>query len=755
MEKLTIFSSDAFQNPTNCLYPHEVEGTDIESLKKAFSHDFVLAKYKNDYRSKETFCYSNIVGEDSDNDHSENPADWLTEVKMERIFKDVSYIAQRSKSFGVAKGKYGPRERHHVMFKTSKIHSAEEYARLKKRIQHHFPFFDKNAMDAARLFFGTENPEIIVHEGTKTIEELLDELDQAEAEELFDEYDEEITEGSRNTTLNRYAASVLIRYGDTDKARTLYAEKASKCNPPLPENEVKNAWNSAMRFYEVKKESPNYIPPEVYNSKSPSLKPDDLTDVGEAEILAREYKNVLRYSPATDFLCYNGAFWEESKEMAHAIVHKLTKHQLREARNFKHEIDTQLEDTGTNEILAEHTEKKALQKFDDAQVELYKQSEQAMKYLLFVLGRRKSSNVVSTLKEAKPMLVIDPLTLDANEFLLNIPDGTIDLRTGKQKPHDSNDFITKVTTVSPDTKGMDIWLDALKTFFCDDEELISYVQQVVGLAVIGKVYVETLIIAHGEGRNGKSTFWNTISRVLGTYSGNISADTLTANCRRNVKPELAEAKGKRLLIAAELEEGTRLSTSIIKQLCSTDKVYGEKKFKSPLSFMPTHTLVLYTNHLPKVGASDPGTWRRLMVIPFNAVIEGNGDIKNYADYLYQHCGGAILTWIVEGAKTVIANDYKPTMPQAVEKAIAEYRESNDWLEHFFSERCEVGDSYKERSGDLYSAYRSFCASIGEYTRSTTDFYAALKMEGFSRKKERSGSFIQGIKLKTSSDDFLK
>lgn len=113
------------------------------------------------------------------------------------------------------------------------------------------------------------------------------------------------------------------------------------------------------------------------------------------------------------------------------------------------------------------------------------------------------------------------------------------------------------------------------TLFID----FSYVQMIVGLAAIGKVYVEALIIAYGEGRNGKSTFWNTIAKVLGTYSGNISADALTVGCRRNVKPELAEIKGKRILIASELEEGTRLNTATIKQLCSTVQIYGEKNIK--------------------------------------------------------------------------------------------------------------------------------------------------------------------------------
>ena len=159
------------------------------------------------------------------------------------------------------------------------------------------------------------------------------------------------------------------------------------------------------------------------------------------------------------------------------------------------------------------------------------------------------------------------------------------------------DFITKITSVSPGDDGKALWLDSVGRTFQGNVELIDYVQRIAGLAVIGQVELEALIISYGEGSNGKSTFWNTIASVLGSYSGTISADALTANCKRNVKPELAEAKGKRLLIAAELEEGMRLSTSVVKQLCSTDRISAEKKYKDPSSFMPSHTLVLYTNHL--------------------------------------------------------------------------------------------------------------------------------------------------------------
>ena len=196
---------------------------------------------------------------------------------------------------------------------------------------------------------------------------------------------------------------------------------------------------------------------------------------------------------------------------------------------------------------------------------------------------------------------------------------------------------------------------------------------------------------------------------------------MTVGCRRNIKPELAEAKGKRLLIAAEMQEGARLNDSTVKQLCSTDDMFAEKKYKDPFSFTPCHTLVLYTNHLPRVSASDDGIWRRLIVIPFDAKIEGAGDKKNYAEYLYTNAGESILAWVIEGAKKVIELDYKIPVPACVQKAIDEYRAQNDWFGHFIEDKCDVGAEYKESSSALYQAYRNYCLDTNEYVRSTADF----------------------------------
>ncbi|MGN0270913.1 MAG: primase-like DNA-binding domain-containing protein, partial [Candidatus Weimeria sp.] len=161
----------------------------------------------------------------------------------------------------------------------------------------------------------------------------------------------------------------------------------------------------------------------------------------------------------------------------------------------------------------------------------------------------------------------------------------------------------------------------------------------------------------------------------------------------------------------------------------------------------------YTNHLPRVTANDDGTWRRIIVIPFNAKITGKSDIKNYADYLYNNAGPAILKWIIEGAEVAIRKDFIIDEPKAVLDAVGKYREDNDWLGQFVSDYCDVDPSFEEKSGELYQTYRNICMQNGEYIRSTSDFYGNLEKAGFVKKKKKDGRFIIGLRLK-SGQDFL-
>ena len=750
--RFTLYRSNCLEVPENCTYPHKVEVTGKDSLIEAVKHDYVCAEYQGNYRSNDNFIVSDCLPVDCDNDHSDDPEEWVYPSDVATAFPSVAFAVHYSRNHMKTKGGKAARPKFHVFFAIDRVTEPGQYSEMKKLVNTIFPYFDTKALDAARFFFGTKEPEVEIFDGPMTLTTFLADDDFDANMDAGSYGDIVIPEGSRNATLSHYAGRILKRFGNTDEAHKHFAEVAACCQPPLEQSELDSIWRSAQRFYGKVAAQEGYIPPEQYNQDL-QLKPSDYSDVGQATVLAREYEGKLRYSPSTDFLVYNCRFWEESKPKAQAVAQELTTRQLEEAETEIKKATDEMMKNGAWELLASMGPKKAAMAFSSEQARSFQKYENATTYRNYAIKRRDSKYITAALKEAHPMVEIDQRQLDADEFLLNTPSATYDLRIGLPSAHEHTpaDFITKQTTVDPSDEGMDIWQDALETFFCGDNELIDYVQEIAGLSAIGKVCVEGLIIAYGEGRNGKSTFWNTLSRVLGTYSGNMSADTLTVGCKRNVKPELAEAKGKRIIIAAELEEGMRLNTSNVKQLCSTDEIYAEKKYKDPFSFVPSHTLVLYTNHLPKVGAIDAGTWRRLIVIPFNAKIEGSSDIKNYADYLFNKAGGAILKWIMTGAKHVIEKDYHIVKPAVVEAAIQKYKDNNDWLSQFLDECCETDSSYSAKSGDVYNAYRSYCMQVGDYIRSTTDFYTALECAGFERKRSKSARLLFGLQLKS---DFL-
>ena len=748
----TIYSSDYTGNPGNCSYPHKHTITDLETLKAAVAHDYVCAEYRNNYRNGENFIGTDCLPVDCDNDHSENPDDWVMPADVFEAFPGVTFAVHYSRSNMREKNGKAARPKFHVLFPIDHMTDAVAYSNMKKLVNTVFPYFDTNALDAARFFFGTSNSEVELYEGSINLTEFFEE--DFDADMPGHGMPSVIPEGSRNATMSRFAGRVIKKYGDTEEAYNAFIEQAAKCEPPLDDKELSTIWHSAQKFFARVSQQDGYVDPDTYNSDV-SYKPGDYSDVGQAEVLAKHFSNELRYSPATHFIRYNEHYWQESEPGAQAVAHELTRRQLAEASANLFTALRKLESNGGQDVLKNTTKAKAEAIMNPAQMEAYHEFIEAQNYHKYVLHRRDSKNITSTLRESRPMLEISPRDLDNNPFLLCTPAATYDLRKGLDgaQEHNPEDFITKITTVSPGIKGAKIWDDCLNLIFCNDRELIDYVQMICGLAAIGQVFLEALIIAYGSGRNGKSTFWNVIARVLGLYSGNISADTLTVGCRRNVKPEMAETKGKRLLIAAEMQEGARLNDSTVKQLCSTDDIFAEKKYKDPFSFTPCHTLVLYTNHLPRVSASDDGIWRRLIVIPFNAKIEGKSDIKNFADHLYHNAGDAILSWIIEGAKKVIDADYKFNLPECVQRAIDEYRVQNDWFNHFLEDKCEVDPSYRESSNSLYQAYRNYCMDTNEYVRSTTDFYFALEKAGFTKLNLSGRKFIKGLRIKVDDGDF--
>lgn len=763
MFKFILSVAKTRQNPKNRVFSDTVEVTSADELKSSCLFDHVGAVLRDGYRSNKDFVTSNVVIMDCDNE-DDNPETWVTPEKVAEDLPGVEFAVVPSRHNMLPKGDKEPRPKFHVYFPIRDCADIEAYVGLKAELLRRCPYFDSNARDAARMIFGVENPEVTVYnegEGSITVD---DYINSNPLEPTSDSTTEHATtslpligdsflipEGQRNTTVFRKAISLFIRYGIGGEAIGKIFSFAEHCEPPLEESELNAIIESAKGYAEDIIKNNDYIPPEVYSRLKGEYEPDDYTDIGQAKVFEKVFGEVVKFSPETRCLVYNGVYWEESDEKARLLVHQLTELQMQDADYLLKFWETELKEAGAGVGLDEKlTTKQITSVLTAKQKVIYEQYQRAVQYKAFVLKRRGTFAINAVVKEAAPHLAIVVGTLDSETYLLNTPAGTYDLRKGADVvyPHKAEDYITKVTAVSPSDEGMELWEAMLDVVFCGDQDLKSYVQQLAGLAAIGGVFAENLIIAYGEGRNGKSTLFNVIARVLGSYSGSLSADVLTNSCRRNIKPELAELRGKRLVIASELEEGNGLNTAVLKQLCSTDPIYAEPKYRRPFSFIPTHLAVLCTNHLPSIGTMDTGTWRRIKVVPFNAVIQGDSEVKNYTEYLFKNAGGAILKWIMDGSKMVIENGYKIEVPDAVKSVVEEYRATNNDFREFLDSCCNVGDGYSIPSGELYTAYRSYATSQGFFPKNKQDFYSNLERAGFSKHRRSRGVVVMGLTLKT-------
>jgi len=752
-------------DPEGFIKAFEIKAGDTAALATAVQYDNCPAQYRGGYRSGANFERANCIMGDTDNSHSDDPAEWVTHENIAEKLPGVAFYSYPSRNHMKEKDGKAPRPKEHHIFPTDNITDAKEYAAFMERLILAFPelHFDGKVKSPAQLNFGVESPQVIYTPGTMNLSEYLKNFRSNSSESnaarirriLADGLP--IPEGERDNTLNVGALCLIKRHGwDTEDARQEYDRLISLCEGELDPGQPEKCYKSALgKFEKDIKSSPDYDPDKfkIDAESDFDLKPVDLTDVGEALILAREYGDCLRHSTATNYLVYSGQVWEESAARARGCLHDLTERQLAENAPAYRAASIALEK-------AEQAVQTAKQGGSDADkqnaartlAEAKKNHAPVMAYQSFILKRRNSKEISGVMKEAQTPLEISVSALDANGFLLNTPGGEVDLRTGEIKPHKPGSYHTKIAAVEPNAEGADIWQNFLHVITCGDSSLESYLQLIAGQAAIGKVFCENLIIAYGSGRNGKSTFFNTLSRIMGDYAGQISAETLTTGRKNGKNWEIAELRGGRLIIAPKLPEGTRLDESFVKKISSTDKILGEQKYKTPFTFEPSHTTVLYTNHLPRIGSNDAGTWRRLIVIPFNAVIEGKADIKNYADYLFHHAGGAALAWAIEGAKRFIKAGYHITPPECVKQAIDSYRAANDWLNNFLSECCEVDKRHKEKSSELYREYRAYCDRTGEYIRSAQDFKAAVEGAGFETRRVTAGIFVYGLRV---ASEFLK
>ena len=422
---LVLQTANVVSDAKNCLYPNRVEVTNAKELQEAVKFDHVCAEYTKNYRNIRNFIRSNVVVMDCDNDHTENPDEWIQVEQLEDLFGDVSYAVAFSRNHMKEKDGKAARPKFHVYFEIAETDDAEHYAAIKAAIKKAYPFFDGNALDAARFLFGADSGECIWNEGWDTIDEQV-EIGASDDEDTGTQSGP-IMEGSRNNSMSHFAGRVLKRYGNTDKAYEAFMEHAKRCDPPLSKEELATIWNSAVRFFNKKVAgSDGYVPPEQYNAEfgGESLKPDDYSDMGQAKVLVREYGDELKFTDATDFLRYNGEFWDENSQASIGAVEEFLDMQLVDAQEQFDTACQVLIDAGIPEKIVK-AGGKALEKEIPASLEKeFKRYLAAKAYLAFVIKYRNFKYIVSTQNAAKPMVATDINEFDANENLLNTPYAT-------------------------------------------------------------------------------------------------------------------------------------------------------------------------------------------------------------------------------------------------------------------------------------------------------------------------------------------
>jgi P4 family phage/plasmid primase-like protien len=340
--------------------------------------------------------------------------------------------------------------------------------------------------------------------------------------------------------------------------------------------------------------------------------------------------------------------------------------------------------------------------------------------------------------------------LDANAYELNTPTGIVDLRTATLRPHDPFAWHTKITGVEFPTGAWPFarrWNAFLHDTFGGDQDLIDYMQQLFGIALIGEVLEHLLPFMFGVGANGKSVMLEVVRRVFGSYA-TVAAGRFLVAGRQEHEAEIVKLVGARMVICSEVNEDSRFDEAKVKSLTGGDGLSGRYLYGQSFDFVPSHTLFLAGNHQPGVNAGGLSFWRRLRLIPFNHVVPEDKRNEHLAEELFEEEGPAILAWIVKGAKDVA--DHGLLEPDSVKAATAEYAASEDVLGQFLEECTEVSADAVGVRVDfalVYARYVRWCEASGITSKGRSVFGRDLSAR-LGRKPTRSNgkSWIEGMRL---------
>lgn len=371
------------------------------------------------------------------------------------------------------------------------------------------------------------------------------------------------------------------------------------------------------------------------------------------------------------------------------------------------------------------------------------------KMLLQDIGKVESSGGMNGVLELAGRMIpctLSATRLDASPYLLNTTDGTVDIEAGTVSKCNPSDHLSKVTGAKFNPDARSEVFDAFLAQTQPDPEMRAFLARTLGSALLGVVREHVLLIWYGRGANGKGTLRDAVSHALGEYAIEVPADLLLQSRHGgNLAPERMRLKGARLAFCSEIAEGARLDEAIMKKLTGGDPVNGKLLYKDPVEFDPSHTLVMLTNHLPKVRGDDPATWRRIMAVPFDNIVPADQRDGRLPEKLKAEAE-AVLAWLWAGWQDYQANGLNP--PAAVLAATQRYQLDSDTIARFLADEAVVCDGHGTvGSADLYRAFASWSRGEGEPTDLTNKaFTDAMEVRGYEKKKTKRGATWQGLSL---------